>query len=759
MKRILFLTVLLSGLVTQRSNAQSTTTPNNYASGYYLGWSSGGNPLPFATAGSYQMELLGTGDLNIIQPYSGYMIHNNYMLWNHGDVTSLYTGAFAGNGYNVGIGNTFWGYYAGNSISSGSYNCFGGYGAGYSDTTGASNVFLGSLCGLNNTIGDFNCANGANAFFNNLTGDSNVVMGAYADYNGGGAPSDSVQAGLQNLNVFIGHRAVPSFYSGDSNVFIGALSDINTNNPGIIQNAGAFGYGAIATANDKIILGNNLQDVGIGMSGLNVGTGPTNRLEISYFSQSAPEPCYFFPSTFADTAPCNNQKIPSGASGLQFRDLTTKSIPWPYVSNHGFLTVDDSGNVVYMLPPPFQASDSGGGFGTCCNPATFPTNDTEGCTFDPALNLAANGGHNLWFQGNGEGSSVNNVMIGYQCGTTPPAKLSVLQQSGTNGSMCGYFENEDAGSCQDAPVYGIKSLVDNPNGKYTKIAGWFEATQVPTCCIEDGSQYAILVPQRGGNVEIGINVSPEVPCANSQYLLDVYGSGYASGTFYSASDSTLKTNIASINKNNNALSVIQKLNGVSFNYQNSAIGDSGMSGTHYGFIAQQVSRVLPNVVKTDNHGKEAVGYTEIIPWLVEGMKQQQGTIDSLKRVLNSVQSCLNTICSNSQFNGLNGDGNTAVINTQEVTLSAGLNTPLLYQNIPNPFSTGTKINYYLPQGTLGATIVFYDAYGTQLKVVPLSQTGNGTLNITPDNLTDGIYSYSLVVNGSIIDTKRMILQK
>ncbi len=46
-----------------------------------------------------------------------------------------------------------------------------------------------------------------------------------------------------------------------------------------------------------------------------------------------------------------------------------------------------------------------------------------------------------------------------------------------------------------------------------------------------------------------------------------------------------------------------------------------------------------------------------------------------------------------------------------------------------------------------------------MKQVQLSQTGNGTLNITPENLTSGIYSYSLVVNNKVIDTKRMILQK
>ena len=148
------------------------------------------------------------------------------------------------------------------------------------------------------------------------------------------------------------------------------------------------------------------------------------------------------------------------------------------------------------------------------------------------------------------------------------------------------------------------------------------------------------------------------------------------------------------------------------------------------------------------------------------IEKQQQTIDSLKTVLNSIQSCLSQLCNNGHGairhhggNGDSGDSNTTGTNVQEVTLSATSLTPLLYQNTPNPFSKGTKINYYLPANVQGATIVFYDSYGNQLKTVQLRQTGNGTLDITPDNLTSGIYSYSLVVNGNVIDTKRMILQK
>lgn len=73
---------------------------------------------------------------------------------------------------------------------------------------------------------------------------------------------------------------------------------------------------------------------------------------------------------------------------------------------------------------------------------------------------------------------------------------------------------------------------------------------------------------------------------------------------------------------------------------------------------------------------------------------------------------------------------------------------------------GTKINYFLPQGINGATLVFFDNYGNKLKEVELTQTGSmATLNIDATQMNNGIYTYSLIINGQIVDTKKMELAK
>ncbi|NNM94983.1 MAG: T9SS type A sorting domain-containing protein, partial [Bacteroidia bacterium] len=96
-------------------------------------------------------------------------------------------------------------------------------------------------------------------------------------------------------------------------------------------------------------------------------------------------------------------------------------------------------------------------------------------------------------------------------------------------------------------------------------------------------------------------------------------------------------------------------------------------------------------------------------------------------------------------------------NSINVSLSNGA---ILYQNTPNPFSDGgTRISYFLPENTMGATMVFYDMYGNKLQETPLTQSGMGVINLNPTRLSNGIYTYSLVINGTVVDTKKMVFSK
>lgn len=83
----------------------------------------------------------------------------------------------------------------------------------------------------------------------------------------------------------------------------------------------------------------------------------------------------------------------------------------------------------------------------------------------------------------------------------------------------------------------------------------------------------------------------------------------------------------------------------------------------------------------------------------------------------------------------------------------------LYQNTPNPFSQSTEIRYDLPLETLQAVIYIYDMSGLQIASYSITELGSGSITIPAGNLQAGMYLYSLIADGQVIDTKQMILTK
>ena len=87
------------------------------------------------------------------------------------------------------------------------------------------------------------------------------------------------------------------------------------------------------------------------------------------------------------------------------------------------------------------------------------------------------------------------------------------------------------------------------------------------------------------------------------------------------------------------------------------------------------------------------------------------------------------------------------------------NIVVLDQNVPNPFAEQTTINYYLPTDFTRAQIIFLDQSGKLIKAVDLTEKGKGALNVFANDLTSGVYTYSLIVDGQTIETKKMVRTK
>ena len=80
---------------------------------------------------------------------------------------------------------------------------------------------------------------------------------------------------------------------------------------------------------------------------------------------------------------------------------------------------------------------------------------------------------------------------------------------------------------------------------------------------------------------------------------------------------------------------------------------------------------------------------------------------------------------------------------------------LLDQNVPNPFAEQTVISYSIPRNTKSAQILFYNTAGKLIKSVNVRENGKGKLNVFADDLSSGIYSYTLVIDGKVVYTRKM----
>ena len=111
-------------------------------------------------------------------------------------------------------------------------------------------------------------------------------------------------------------------------------------------------------------------------------------------------------------------------------------------------------------------------------------------------------------------------------------------------------------------------------------------------------------------------------------------------TAFHSSDIALKENIEEIN---DALDKINSIRGVFFDWTDDHIKKRGGEDGYFvhkrdvGVIAQEVEKVLPEVVRERDDGTKAVEYHKIVALLIEGMKEQQEQINDLKWEINNLK--------------------------------------------------------------------------------------------------------------------------
>ena len=287
-----------------------------------------------------------------------------------------------------------------------------------------------------------------------------------------------------------------------------------------------------------------------------------------------------------------------------------------------------------------------------------------------------------------------------------------------------------------------------------------------------------------------INISNSNNVAIKKYYaasaLDVWGTVVASVGF-NTSDSTLKHNIQDLEIN--ADSLLSLLRPRTFEWN--TVQDTFMMGTQYGFIAQEFETVLPDLVKAGRDSIKHITTDGLLPILVSGYQSQKAQIDSLENQndalqagqdsleqivanqdakiedlnnrLSQLENCLSGILpylcqlSQSAIQANTPETQEEVRKNLNVTLS-NRSAIVLDQNVPNPFAEQTTINFSIPETVQKAQIHFYDGNGRFMNSVEVTDRGLGSVTVFGSDLSTGGYTYTLVADGQVVATKKMMKQ-
>jgi hypothetical protein len=240
-----------------------------------------------------------------------------------------------------------------------------------------------------------------------------------------------------------------------------------------------------------------------------------------------------------------------------------------------------------------------------------------------------------------------------------------------------------------------------------------------------------------------------LPPASGTVRLDVAGVT-RSLAYIATSDERYKEKINNIES---PMKIINSLKGKTYLWNQKAKNEIGADDyKHYGFVAQEVKTVLPEAVIIDKKGYYGIYYNAFIPVLVEGQKELYQLYLTEKDKNEILEKKLRDL-TNKIDDFINKTQSTKGI---ESNISS---TSTLSQNIPNPFKDGTIIKFNIAKMQKSAFIMISDLSGKEIKKYPINILGGGNITFRNNELSSGIYVYSLIVDEVLIDSKKMVLTK
>ena len=165
-----------------------------------------------------------------------------------------------------------------------------------------------------------------------------------------------------------------------------------------------------------------------------------------------------------------------------------------------------------------------------------------------------------------------------------------------------------------------------------------------------------------------------------------------------------------------------------------------LSKQHFGLDVEQLEEVFPDLVYKDENGSKSINYVEMVPILVDAINELSAKVEALEGDNGTIKKA------QQKASGINDA-------EERVTLLS------LGQNKPNPFGTTTTIEVSVPESVQNAFIYVYDLQGKKVEQVDIAARSKQSIQLSSTDLTDGMYLYSLIADGKVVETRRMIVEK
>jgi len=176
-----------------------------------------------------------------------------------------------------------------------------------------------------------------------------------------------------------------------------------------------------------------------------------------------------------------------------------------------------------------------------------------------------------------------------------------------------------------------------------------------------------------------------------------------------------------------------------------------------GFIAQEVEEIVQKSGYTFSGVDElqnendiyGIRYSMFVVPLVKAVQELNDKVDMQNQTIEELKNIVKT-----QQEGIN-----AMLRKGQVKMNNETTTSELFSIYPNPLNEEATINMMLTNTVKNAKIIIYTLDGKELNSFPVNSRGKTSIQISKGQLQPGTYLYTLITDGSIIDTKRMILAK